>query len=81
MPGNICRIVRKSTQREGVFIDVLALAQHLENEVSTAHVVHQVAEVGAAEGVVTQILNDGATICVGMGFFELFVSQTRIPGF
>ena len=39
---------------------------------------HQVAEFRAAERVITQILNDGASIGVGMGFLDLIFREPRV---
>jgi hypothetical protein len=52
----------QSAKRKGVLIRVAALAQQFKNEISATDVVHQVAEFRAAEGVVAQVLNDGASI-------------------
>ena len=76
--GDIRRIVRQGSQREGVLVDILAFEQQLANKVSAADVVHQVAEFSAAERVVAEILDDGASVGVGMRFLDLVFRQSRI---
>ncbi len=76
--GNIRGIVRQRTQGEGVLIGVLAVLQHLEDEVSTADVVHQIAKFHASKRVVAQILDYGAAIGVGVGFLDLLFRQPRV---
>ena len=68
---DIRRVVRQGAQCEGVLIDILALEQQLVNKVSTADVMHQVAEFSVAEWVVTEILDDGASVRVGVGLPDL----------
>ena len=48
--GDVRRVVRQSAQGEGVLVNILTLAQQLEHEVAAADVVHQIAELRAAEG-------------------------------
>ena len=76
--GDIRRIVRQGAQREGVLVDILAFEQQLANKVSAADVMHQVAEFPAAERVVAEILDDGASVGVGMGLPDLVFRQSRI---
>src|ERR1700758_3520485 len=79
MAGDIRRIVRQSAQRECVFVDVLALDQQLANKVSATDVVHQIAELPATERVVAEILDEGASVGVGMRFFKLVCRQSGKP--
>lgn len=76
--GIVRRIVGKSAQREGVLVDILAFVQPLANEVSAPDVMHQVAKFRAAEGVVTEILDDGASIGIGMRLLELLFRHSGI---
>ena len=78
MTGDIRRIVRQRAQGEGILVDILAFEQQLANKVSAADVMHQVAEFLAAERVVAEILDDGATIGVGMRLPDLVFRQPRI---
>lgn len=64
--------MRQSAQRKGVLIDILALLPQFANEVSAPSVMGQVAEFRAAERIVTEILDNGASIGIGMCFFKLF---------
>ena len=69
--------MRQSAQGERVFIDILAFEQQLANEVAAANVVHEVAEFPITERVVTEILNDGASIGVSMRLPDLIVRESR----
>ena len=77
MSGDIGRVVRESAKGEGVFVDILAFEQQLAHEVAAADVVHQAAEFRAAEGVVPEVLDDGAAIGVGMGLGDLVLPIVR----
>jgi len=76
---DIRRIVRQGTQCESILVDVLAFEQQPANKVSAADVMHQVAEFSVAEWVVTEILDNSASIRVGMGLPDLVFLQSRIP--
>jgi hypothetical protein len=67
----------KRSEGEGVFICILTLQQQFANEVSAANVMHEVAEFGAAERVVAQILYDGASVGIRMSFGDLRFCQRR----
>src|ERR1700687_5342843 len=78
MTSYIRRIMRKCAQRESVLVDILTFEQQLPNKVSAANVVHQVAEFCTAEGVVAEILDDRASVGVGMCLGELLFGQPWI---
>src|SRR5882672_12459359 len=78
MARNIRRIVGQGPQREGVFIDILALEQQFHNEISTADVMHQIAELPAAEWIVAEILDHGASIGVSMRLPDLVFRESGI---
>ena len=65
----------ESAERESILIGVATLVNQFENEITAADVVHEVAEFGAAEGIVAEILDDGATVGIGMRFGELVFGQ------
>src|ERR1700704_1451816 len=67
--------MRKSAQSEGVLISILTLCQQLPDEVSAANVMHQVAEFHAAEGIIAEVLNDGATGGVTVRLGDLFLRE------
>src|SRR6202049_4378645 len=71
MADDIRGIVRKRAQCKGILVRILALQQQLTNEITTANVVHQIAEFHAAKGVVAEVLNDGAAIGVTVRLLEL----------
>ena len=64
---DICRVVRQRAQRKGVLIGILAFKQQLVDKVPAAHVMRQVAELLAAEGIVG----------VGVSFFDLVFGKAR----
>src|ERR1035437_579963 len=76
--GYIRRIVRQGSQGESVLVDVLAFEQQLTNKVSAPDVVHKIAELPAAERVVAEILDNGASVRVGVGILNLVFRQSRI---
>src|SRR6266567_8795958 len=76
--GYVRCIVRKGAQGEGVLVDILAPQQQLENKISTADVVHQIAKFPAAKRVVAEILDDRASVGIGMGLGDLLLRQSRI---
>src|SRR5208282_2782253 len=51
--------------------------EQFANEISAANIVHQIAELHAAKGVVAQILDDRASIGIGMRFRKLCFGQAR----
>ena len=77
MAVNVGDIVRERAQRKGIFIGILAFSQQLQDKVPGADVMGQVAEILVAERVVAQILNDRATIGIGMRFVKLVFGKFR----
>src|SRR6202158_2569680 len=75
MAGDIRSIVRERTQGEGVLVRILALQYQLSNEVTAADVVHQIAEFHAAKGIVSEVLDDGASIGVSVRLLELLFRE------
>src|ERR1700730_16173668 len=71
MTGNVRRIMRKCAQGESVLVNILTFEQQLPNKVSAANVVHQVTEFSTTEGVVAEILDDRASVGVGVCLGEL----------
>src|ERR1039457_4531748 len=80
MAGDVRRVVRKCTERESVFVDVLAFAQKFEDKVAAANIMHQVAELPAAEGIVAEVLDNRATVGVSMRFADLIVRESGVTG-
>ena len=62
-------IVGERPEREGIFIDVLRIAQESQDEVSAANVMSQVADESTAVWVIAHVLDNGAPIGIGVGFF------------
>jgi hypothetical protein len=71
MASDIGSIVSERAQGKGVLVGILALGEQLANEIAAAHVVNQVAEFDAAEGIVAKVLDDGAAIGISVCFREL----------
>src|SRR5208337_1181898 len=65
------RVVRERSQCEGVLIGILALVQQFENEIPAAHVMHQVAEFLAPKWIIAKILDDRASIGIGVCVLDL----------
>jgi hypothetical protein len=62
--------------REGVLVYILALEYQLANKVAAADVMHQVAEFSASKWVVAEVLNDRASVSIGVRYFDLVVRET-----
>ena len=77
---NVGRVVRESAKGEGVFVDVFAFAQELDDKVSAANVVDKVAEFTITKRIVAEVLDDGTAIGVGVRIFDLVVCETGITG-
>ena len=78
MSGNVRRIVRQRPQRKGILVDILTLEQQLPNKISTANIVHQVAKLPTPKRIVTEVLDYGTAVGVGMGLAELVGGES--PG-
>src|SRR6185369_17810765 len=78
MAGDVRGIMRQRAQGEGVLVNILTLAQQFQHEVAAANVMHQIAELYAAEGIVAQVLDDGAAIGVGMRLGDLLFRESGI---
>ena len=61
-------IMSQRADGEGVFVEVLRIMQQGLHEVSAPHVVGQIAEKMAAVRVIAHVLNDRATVGVGLRF-------------
>ena len=73
--GNVSRIVRERSQREGVLVDIPAFEQEFVDEVTAADVVRQIAELPVSERVVATILNDRAAIGIGVRLRDLVLRK------
>ena len=78
MSGNVRRVVRQRSQSKGVLVRGLAFLHQFEHKVAAAHIVHQVAELLIAEGVVAHVLDHGAAIGISVSLAHLVVRQPRI---
>src|ERR1041384_2587672 len=67
----VCGVMRKRSERECIFVDVLRLGEKRLNEVSASDIVNQVGEELAAERVVTNVLNNRSAISVSVRLAQL----------
>ena len=70
--------MRQGAEREGVLVDILAFEQQFADEIAAADVMHQTAELRAAEWVVAEVLDDSTAIGVGMGLDDLVFRKSGI---
>jgi len=77
MAGDIGSEVSECTESKGVFVGILALQEQLADEIAAANVVQQIAEFHAAKGIVAEILDDRASVGVGVCFGELSLRKRR----
>ena len=71
VPLGIGGIVLQRAESERVFVEVLRLADQRRDEVPTADVMREIAEKAAAERIISQVLNDAATVGVGVRLLQL----------
>ena len=64
-------VMRQRAQRECILVQILRLANQVENEVAAADVVRQIAVELAAERIIAQILNDASAVGVSMRLGQL----------
>src|ERR1700691_5226667 len=65
-------VMRESSERERVAIQVLRVTDEGEDEIPAAHVVRQVAEEKTSVRIISHVLDDGPAIGVAVCFFKLF---------
>ena len=71
MPGVIRRVVCQCPNRESIFIHVLGLAKKGHDEVAAADIMRQVAEEPASKRVIPHILDNAASVSIGMRLLQL----------
>ena len=71
-------VVGQRAQREGEFVQRMRFADQVQDKISGAHVMHQVAEELAAERVVAHVLDDAARVGVGVRLQQIFGSGLGI---
>src|ERR1700730_5727874 len=74
MAFHIRAIMSYRAKRERILLKVLRLIQQCLQKIGAPHVMHKIAKEMAAEGIVTQVLNNASSVSVSMGFFELLVA-------
>ena len=67
MSCSIGGVVGKGSQRKRILVQIVGLGDERENKIAAANIVREIAEELTAEGIVTHVLNDGASIGIGMG--------------
>ena len=60
------REVRQRAQRERILVEILRLANQVDDEVAAADVMRQIAIKLAAERIISQVLDDAAAVSVGV---------------
>ena len=62
MAVQIANVMRKRSQSESQFINVVGFMEQGEDEIASSNVVREIAELRAAVRIVAEILNDRAAI-------------------
>jgi hypothetical protein len=71
-------VMRERSHGKGKFVGVTGIAQQGDDEVSGTDVVGQIREEFLAEGVIAEILNGTASVCIGMCVLELGGAEIRV---
>ena len=81
------RVVGESAESEGVFVQVAGFMNEVDDEITAAHVMRQIAEVFIAKRVVAHVLHQAATVSEGVGLLQIIRSgigetlqQKRLDG-
>src|ERR1700739_3806360 len=74
MSRNVGRVVGKGTEGKRIFVQIMRLGDECENEIATPNIVREITKELAAEGIVAHVLNDGASIGIGVGLLQLLRS-------
>src|SRR5690242_13908994 len=64
-------VVRQSSQSESVFVQILRLQDEVDHEVAGPHIVQKIGEKFRAERVIAHVLNDAASVGVGVRLLQL----------
>jgi hypothetical protein len=68
-------VMRQSTQRKGVLIQVFGLFDERDDEIAASDIVRQIAEELAPKRVIAHVLDDSAAINIGVGLQKFFRSR------
>src|ERR1700752_3909540 len=71
MSNVVRRVVRQRAQSESVFVQVGGIVDEIDDEVSAAHVMGEVAEVLVTEWVVAHVLYQGTAVGKGVCFLQI----------
>ena len=71
------RVVRQRAKGESVFVQVSGVVDEIDDEVSAAHVMGEIAEVLVAERVVTHVLYQRSAIGKGVRLFQILRGRCR----
>ena len=71
VPLGIGGIVLQRAERERIFVQVLRFADQRRDEIATADVMREIAEKAAAERIISHVLNDAASVSVGVRLLQL----------
>src|SRR5206468_9666394 len=67
-------VVRQGADSKSKFVDVLRIAQECLNEVAAANVMREVAKEGLSVRIVAHVLNDRASIGIGLRTAQIFLA-------
>jgi len=70
-------IMRNCAQSKSVFVQVKGLIEQRLEKIRASDIMNQIAEEPAAERIVSEVLNDAATVSVTVGNFEFFLCSIR----
>src|SRR5271154_4627820 len=75
MPCSIRGVVGESTQCKCIFVQIVGLGDKRENEIAAPNVVREITKESAAERIIAHVLNDCASVGVGMRLLQFFWSR------
>jgi hypothetical protein len=78
MTDRVTDVVREGADGEGEFVGGVGVAEEAYDEVSGADVVGEIRKEGVAEGIVTEVLDGGAAVGVGVSLLELSLGEVGV---
>ena len=78
MAFGVTKVMRQRADRERKLVGILRIAKEIDDEVTGAHIVGEVRKRRIAEGIITDVLNDAATIGVSPSAVKVGGSQVGI---
>src|SRR5271166_61387 len=75
MSHSIGHVVGKGTECKRIFVQIVRFGDKRENEIAAPNIVREITKELAAERIVAHVLNDGASIGIGMGLLQFLRSR------